>query len=141
MTKNSVGWRIAKNVRIGFKLPFTATLEFHSHHNWCYQSMLLFSGAPEDPENETVMDKHSADALYSAVKCLTDAINTEDKDAQHNMAHRIIQIGKLWTLSRWSESKLPHVKPLARITKDNAHRVGLKWTADWQAQLKSLVKR
>jgi hypothetical protein len=30
--------------------------------------MWLFSGEPEDPEDETVMEMHSADALYSTVK-------------------------------------------------------------------------
>jgi hypothetical protein len=38
--------------------------------------MWLFSGAPEDPEDETVMQMHCADALYSAVKSLMRAIQT-----------------------------------------------------------------
>jgi len=36
--------------------------------------MWLFSGAPEDPEDDTVMEKHGAEALYSAVKSLMHAI-------------------------------------------------------------------
>jgi len=40
-TKNSMGWRIATNARIGFKLQFTATPGFHSLSDWCYQTMLL----------------------------------------------------------------------------------------------------
>jgi len=43
--------------------------------------MWLFSGTPEDPEDETVMEKHGADALYSAVKSLIHAIRTEDEEA------------------------------------------------------------
>jgi len=62
-TKNSVGWRIAKTARIGFKLQVTATPGFRSLHDWCYQVMWLFSGAPDDPEDETLMEMHGANAL------------------------------------------------------------------------------
>jgi hypothetical protein len=96
-TKNSVGWRIATNAKIGFKLQVTATPGFHSLYDWCYQAMWLFSGAPEDPEDETVMEMHGADALYSAVKSLMRAIRTEGQDAQQNAAHRI---SKMY-FSRW----------------------------------------
>jgi len=68
--------------------------------------MWLFPGAPEDTEDDTVMEKHRAEALYSAVKSLIHAIWTEDKDAQRDAAHRIIQIAKPWTIRRWSESNL-----------------------------------
>jgi SNF2 family DNA or RNA helicase len=81
-TKNSVGWRNATNARIEFKLQVTATPGFHSLYYWCYQVMWLFSGAPENPEDETVMEKHGADALYSAVKSLMHAIRTEPQEAQ-----------------------------------------------------------
>jgi hypothetical protein len=77
-TKNSVGWRIETNVRIGFKLQVTATLGFHSLYDSCYEAMWLFSGVPENPEDGTVMEKHGANALYSAVKSLMHAIRTED---------------------------------------------------------------
>ena len=60
--KNNVGWPIAMNARIGFKLQVTATPGFHSLYDWCFQMMWLFSGAPEDPEDETVTEKHSAEA-------------------------------------------------------------------------------
>jgi hypothetical protein len=103
--------------------------------------MWLFSGAPEDPEDETVMEMHGADALYSAVKSLMHAIRTEDQDAQQDAAHRMIQIAKPWTIRRWSESKLANGKPLVRIPKENAHLVDLEWTEDEQAKLKSLVER
>jgi len=85
-----VGWRIAMNSRIGFKLQVTATPGFHSLYDLCYQAMWLFSGAPEDPEEETVMEMHGADALYSAVKSLMHVIRTEDQDAQQDAAHRMI---------------------------------------------------
>ena len=82
------------NARIGFKLQVTAPPGFHSLYDWCYQTMWLFSGAPEDPEDETVMEMHDADALYSTVKSLMHAILTEDQDAQQDAAHRLIQIAK-----------------------------------------------
>jgi len=140
-TKNSVGWRIAMNGRIGCKLQVTATPGFHSLYDWCYQAMWLFSGAPEDPEDETVMEKHSADALYSAVKSLMHAIRAEDEEAQQDAALRLIQIAKPWTIKRWLESKHANGKPLVRIPKENAHLVDPEWTEDEQPKLKTLVER
>jgi len=139
--KNSVGWRIETNARIGFKLQPTATPGFHSLYDWCYQMMWLFSGAPEDPEDETVMEKHGADTLYSTVKSLMHAIHTADEEGQQHAAHRMIQIAKPWMIRRWSDSKLANGKPLVWIPKENAHLVDLKWTEDDQAKLKTLVNR
>jgi hypothetical protein len=52
-TENSVGWQIAMNAKIGFKLQVTTTPGFQSLYNWCYQTMWLLSDAPQDPEDET----------------------------------------------------------------------------------------
>jgi len=139
-TKNCVGWRIATNARNGFKLQVTATPGFHSLYDWCYQAMWLFPGVPEDPENETVMEMHGANALYSAVKSLMHAIRTEDQDAQQNAAHRMIQIAKPWTICRCSESKFGNENPPVRIPKEIAHLVDLERTEDEQASLKTLVE-
>jgi hypothetical protein len=49
--------------------------------------MWLLSGAPEDPEDDTVMDQHGADALFSAVKSLMHLIRSKDEEAQQNAAH------------------------------------------------------
>jgi hypothetical protein len=68
--------------------------------------MWLFAGAPEDPEDETVMEMHGADVLYSALESLMDAIRTEDEEAQQDAAHGMIHIAKPWTIRRWSELKL-----------------------------------
>jgi len=103
--------------------------------------MWLFSGAPEDPEDDTVMEQHGADALYSAVKSLLHAIQTEDKEAQHEGVHRMIQIAQPWTIRRWSESNLANGKPLVRIPKEYAHLVDLEWTENEKANLKALVGR
>jgi hypothetical protein len=88
--KNSVGWHLAINAKIEFKLQVTATPKFHSLYDWCYQAMWLFSGVPDDPEDDTVMEKHGADALHSAVKCLMHAIQTEDIESQQDAAHRML---------------------------------------------------
>jgi hypothetical protein len=103
--------------------------------------MWLFSGAPEDPDNETVMEMHGADALYSAVKSLMHAIWTEVQDTQQDAAHQMIQIATPWTLQRWSELKLANGIPLVRILKEHAHLVDLDWTHREQAKLKTLVER
>jgi hypothetical protein len=103
--------------------------------------MWLFSGVPEDPEDETVMEMHSTDELYSAVKSLMHAIRTEDQEAQQDVARRMIQIAKPWMIRRWSESKLANGKPLVRIPKENAHLVDLEWTEEEPAKLKTLVER
>jgi hypothetical protein len=47
---------------------------------------------PEEPEDDTVMDRYGADALYSAVKSLMHPIWTEDEEAQQDAAHWMIQI-------------------------------------------------
>jgi hypothetical protein len=103
--------------------------------------MWLFPGAPEDPEDDTVMEMHSADALYSAVKSLIYAIQTEDNYAQPDMAYQMIQIDKPWKIRRRSESKLANGKPPVQIPKENAYHVDLKWTAAEQAKLKTLGER
>ena len=82
------------NARIGFKLQVTATLGFHSLCAWCFQTMWLFSPVPEDPENDTVMEKHGAEALYLAVKSWMHAIQTKDEEAQQDVVHRMIQTAK-----------------------------------------------
>jgi len=87
------------------------------------------------------MEKHGAEALYSAVKGLMHAIRTENRDAHQDAAHRMIQIAKPWTLSRWSESKMASGKPLVRIPKENAHLVDPEWTEEEQAKQKTLVER
>ena len=63
--------------------------------------MLLLTGAPDNPEDNTVMGKHGTEALYSTVKSLMHAIRTKDDEAQQNAAHRMIQIEKPWTIRRW----------------------------------------
>ena len=103
--------------------------------------MWLFSCAPEYPEDKTVMEMHSADALHSAVKSSMHAIPTEEQDSQQDSARWMIQIRKPWTIRRWSESKLTNGKPLVWIPKENAHCVDLEWNEDEQAKHKTRVER
>jgi len=79
--------------------------------------MWLYSGAPEDPEDDTVMEKHGAVELNSTVKSLMHAMQTKDEEAQQDAAHRMIQIAKPWTIRWSSESKLANGKPLVQIPK------------------------
>jgi len=136
-----VGWQIAMNAKIGLKLQVTATPGFNSLYDWCFQTMWLFSGGPEDPEDDTGMEKHGAETLYSAVKSLMHAMRTKDEEAQQDAAHRMIQIAKPWTIKRWSELKLANGQPLVRIPKEKAHLIDLKWTEKEQAHPKTLVER
>jgi hypothetical protein len=140
-TKNSVGWQIAMNTNIGFKLEVTATPGLHSLYDWCFQTMWLFSGAPDDPEDDTVMEKHGAEALYSTVKSVMHAIWTKDEKAQLDAAHQVIQMARLWTIRRWPESKLANENSLVRIPKLNAHLIDFEWSEETQAHLKTLVER
>ena len=123
MTKNSVGWQIAPNAKIGFKLQVTALLGIHSLYDWCYKKMWLFSGGRDNPEDDTVMEKHVAEALYSTEKSLMHSIRTENKEAQQDAPHQIIQIANPWKISTWSESKLANGNPLIQIPKENAHLI------------------
>ena len=88
------------SLKIRFKRQVTAIPGFHSLYNCCYQTRWLFSGAPEDPEDETMMEKHGIKALNGAVMCLTHTIRSEDEDIQHLAAHWMIQIAKPWAIKR-----------------------------------------
>jgi hypothetical protein len=90
----------------------------------------LLSGASDNPEDKTVIERHGAKALHSVVKSLMHAIWTEDQDAQKDMAHRMIQIAKPWTIRRWSESRHVNGKPFVLILKENARLVDLEWTEE-----------
>jgi hypothetical protein len=129
------------NASFGFNLRVTAMPGFHLLCDWCYQAMWLFSGAPEDPVDKTVMEMHGTDALYSTEKSWLHSIRTDEQDAQQDAAHRMIQIARAWTISCWSELKFPNEKPMGQIPKDNAHLVDLERTEDEQAQLKTIVER
>jgi hypothetical protein len=118
------------NAKIGFKLRVTAIPGFYSLYNWCFQMMWLFSGAHENPEDETVKEKHGAEALCSAVKSMMHAIQTKDKEVQQHAVHWMIQILKPWTIRQWSESKLANGKPLVRIPPEHAHLIDLEWTEE-----------
>jgi len=88
--------------------------------------MQLFPGVPEDPEDDTVMEKIGAIARYPAMKSLVHAIWTENQDARQDAAHRMIQNAIPWTIRRCSESNNAYGKLLVWMPKDNAHLVDLK---------------
>jgi hypothetical protein len=69
------------------------------------------------------------------------AIRTEDYDPQQNAAHQVIQIAKLWTIRRWSESKLENRRPLVQIPKQNAHLGDRKWNENEPGKLRTIVEK
>jgi len=95
--------------------------------------MWQFSGVPEDPENDTMMEKLGAEALYSTVKSVMHAIQREDEDTQQDAVHRLRQIADPSTILRWSESKLAIGQQCSWITKKHALLNDLEWTEDKQA--------
>jgi hypothetical protein len=103
--------------------------------------MWLLSDAPDDSEDDTVMEKYAAAALYSTLKSLMDAFWTKTKEAQQDGAYWMMQIAKPWSISRRLELKLANGKPLVHILKENSHLIHLEWNEDEQAKLKSLVER
>jgi len=62
--------------------------------------MRLFSGGPDDPEVDSLMEIHVAETLYSAVQCLMHVIWTKDKEAQQDVAHHMRQTAKRWMIWR-----------------------------------------
>ena len=91
-TENSVGWQIAMKAWLWFKFHVTAAPGCYSLYEWCYQMMWPFSGAPDDPEDVTVREQRGADALDSAVRNLMHDIGTEDKEAQQDEPHLVLEM-------------------------------------------------
>jgi hypothetical protein len=88
-----------------------------------------------------VIEKHHAEALYSAVKSLIHTIWTKDKGAQQVALDWMIQITKPRTIRWWSELKLANGKPLIWIWKQNTNLIDLRWNDEEQGHLKTLVER
>jgi len=70
------------NVKIGFKLQVTATPGFHLLWDWYFRTMWLCSDVSDDPEYDTVMEKHRAEVLDSPENSVMHAIWTKDEEAQ-----------------------------------------------------------
>jgi len=103
--------------------------------------MWLFSVAPDNPEDNGVMEMHGTNGVYSAVKSVMHVIRTEDEEARPDMAHRMIQIAMPWKISSWSQLKLANGKALVRILKHNVHLVDAEWTEEEQGKLNIPVER
>jgi len=61
--------------------------------------MWLFTGVTEDLDNDTLMEMHGTEALYSVVKSLMHLICTEDNHAQQDAVHQMIYYAEPWTIS------------------------------------------
>jgi len=101
-TKHSVGWQIVINAKIEFKVQVTATPGFHSLYDWCYQTMWLMTSEPDDPEDNTVMEKYGADALNFAMNSLMHALQTEDEESQQDAVYQMTQFANPGMIRRWS---------------------------------------
>lgn len=77
-------------------------LGFLAHLDWYHQQMWLSSGVREDADHYAAMEKYGAEALYSVVKSLMDAIWTEHNSGCQDLVHQMIRIRKPWTNRRWS---------------------------------------
>jgi len=103
--------------------------------------MWLLSGESKAPEDDTGIEKHNTNALYSNVKSTMYDIQTANHDTQLDAAPNNIRIAKRWRIHRWLQSKLAYGKLLVQILKENAHHVDREWTEDVQAKLQTLVER
>jgi hypothetical protein len=102
--------------------------------------MWLFSSAPEDPEDDTVMEKHVTKTLHSVGNRLMHAIQTEDQYAQYSAAHCMMHFAKAWMRGRWSEMKIANEKPLVLILMGNPHIVDFEWAAEEQSILMTIME-
>jgi len=140
-TTDSLGWQIAMKGRIGFEPWVTAMLGCHWVSDWGYRTMWLCSGAPGDPEDDTGIEKHDAEVLHSAVRSVMHAIQTEDEQTPHDMAHYRFPNAKLWTIRRCSESKLPNEQPLVWIWNEHAHNLDLEYTEKEHSKLNTDLEK
>lgn len=101
----------------------------------------LFSGLPENEEDDAVMEMHCTEALNLAVKNSIPAIGTEDEDGQQGAALWMIQIAKLWIIGLWAESTLDNQTPLIWTLKVYAHLIDLEWIQKEQTKLNILLER
>jgi hypothetical protein len=72
--KNGECWWIAINASVRLKLQATAIWRFNSIFDSCYQMMWLLSGASEDLENNTVLERHGAEIPYSTTMSILHAM-------------------------------------------------------------------
>jgi len=129
------------NANIEFYVHVTTPPGFDSLYDYCCLRTSPCLGAPDDPEDETVMQMHGANALHSAVKSLIHAIRIEDEGAQQDVAQRRMWMVKAWTIWRWSESKLANGTPLIWIRKETVHLIHFQWIEEEQAKLITHVER
>jgi len=128
------------NLRIGFKLQVAAMLGFHSLYHWCFYMMWLFSGAPEDPEDNSVMDKNHRDASCPSVKSTMDAVQTHDEATPQGAPWRMIPSTKPCLRARCIELKLANGTALAQIPSDKTFLTHLECTWDPRTKQMTLVE-
>jgi len=117
-TNYSCWWNLIK-AWVGFNLQVAATMGFHLLFDCCYLTMWMFSGASGNSEDDPVMKNLCTDILYSMMKSLMHAIQTEYNNAQQDPAHRTIQITRSWLASG---------KTVVWILEKTAHLSNVEWT-------------
>jgi hypothetical protein len=101
---------------------------------------LLTLDVLENREDDTVMEYHGVEALYSTMKSLIHAIQTEDQTAEQNAVHWMLHIVKPWMIRRWFKLKLANAKPQVPIPKETANLIHSNWTKKEQVKLNTLME-
>jgi len=131
--KTRIGCQIRIKLSIGLKCQVTANKKLCSLFGCKYGTVWLFSAAPGNGEDDTVMEKKCTEALYSAMKSLVHAIQTEDTAAQQDTAHYMIPFANSLMRRRRLESTLRIGKSLHMISKKIVYLLDLERTKKDQA--------
>ena len=138
---NSIGFKVARDAMIGFKIQATATPAYHSLRDWGSTTCWLFR-MPLDVQDTDVVNNHGAQAMVNAVRELELSVKRGDPvEDQKTAATNMITVARPWTIRRWAESRLASGAPLANIPQEMTHQVPLQWSTEEQAQLKKVVLR
>jgi hypothetical protein len=137
----SIGFKVAHDAQIGFKIQVTATPAYHSLADWGNTSSWLFH-IPAVVQDEGELIHHGPRAMIRAVRELEQAVKHQESLAeQKEAAMRLIDVARPWTIRRWAESRLASGAPLANIPQEEIHHVRLQWTPEEQEQLSTVVQR
>ena len=137
----SLGFKVAREAMIGFKIQATATPAYHSLRDWGSTTSWLFT-IPQDVQDAEAVESHGPQAMVTAVRDLELAVRRGDLlEDQKAAAVQMITVARPWTIRRWAESKLASGAPLANIPQGTMHQVPLQWSEEEQDQLQAVILR
>ena len=140
-TPKSIGWKVAMEAKIGFKVQVTTTPAYHSLRDWTNISRSLFD-IPNEVEMPDSVSYHGPIALAKAVANVQREVSKAlPLDKQQAAAQAMIEVVRPWTIRRWTESKLESGAPLVAIPTEIIHQVTLEWTPEEQEHLAAVAKR